>query len=154
MRMSNLAVEELHSIAEGKRKRGAGFQIAAIRLMAEHTLPKPEQRHELSGNVTITVECAIPTRASQAQHLVVEASQERLQERQGLVIPSYVTNTISSGLTNEPEPISDPEPPMIHEDGRLRADSSVALTAEERRAKARDEWQAEQAELRQADGNE
>jgi len=143
MRVSNLAMEELHSIAEGKRRRGAGFQIAAIRLMAEHTLRKPAQEHELSGNVTIRVECAIPTRAAVVppQHLVEEVAEKEAERVDSPIRGRYVNSL--------PAPQDVVESELVHEAGRL-VGSPDKRSVEERRQAARQEWADEQAALREA----
>lgn len=136
MRVSNLAIEELHQIAEGKRKRGAGFQIAAIRLMTDHTLPKPAQEHELSGSVTINVQCAIPTKGA-PQHLVNVTPEKEAERVDSPIRGRYVNSSA------EPQDVVDPmRLPSVIEDGKL-VGAPDNRTRDERRDAERAAWLAD-----------
>ncbi len=148
----------------GAIARNAAVQLQAIQTKLAYVFAKPAQEHELSGNVTIRVECAIPTRASivAPQHLVSDGAEKTAERVDSPIRGHYVNSPTSSGLANEPEPIADPEgDPLDPDDTRARAMLAPSVieagrlkgapdnrTADQRREDARIEWRADQAKLR------
>lgn len=157
----------------GYRPRNASAVLGALRLKLEWGHSRPKQQHELSGQVTIVVTSPLPgAPGSMRQAKVLDVPREDAQVLTGQRRPiteitstsekvENSTNRVTKNVTdtdyvtNDPDPIAEPEEPespLVHEDGRLRAAPPAPATAEERRAQARAEWQAERAPVAVGDG--
>lgn len=162
IKLTHGQIDTLDAMATGAYKpRNAVAVLGAIRTKMEYAYSKPKQETELSGNVVISVSSPLPGPPGSArllptpQHLALEAAGNSAADQQGPGICDYVTSATSSSiLTNEPEPIVDPEPPMalspmatpsIIEAGKLVATDDQHLTAEQRREAERDAWLADEA---------
>lgn len=165
------------------RERNAGVSLSALRLKMEYGYSKPAQEHELSGSVTIVVTSPLlgsPGSGVKAKALpVATMDAQALSLQQGPITANMSTRESAeiraqsqSGLdyvTTDPDPITDPEgdpldpdeerpfdpmtAPSIIEAGKLIATDDATMTAGQRRAKARDDWKAEQAALNGCDKN-
>ena len=161
IRLTAGQLDTLDAMAYGKfNPRNSRAILGAIRTKMEWGHAKPAQEHELSGNVVIRVECAIPTRA-QAKALLVanvgtlEAVETaELQPNQGqspiMALMSTKETAAEQAIQSAvPADISPMLLPSVIEDGKLIGDPDCR-TAEQRRADERAAWRAEQSMLGEA----
>jgi hypothetical protein len=148
-------LDKLNELAAGVGlTRNAGVILGALRTKAEFAYAKPAQEHELKGNVAITVSCAFPTREALEQAKVLPVANgepQVLSLQQGPITYIRSTEKDENGDAFEPAVMAQDvivnlmEQPSLIKAGRLVADPSTSMTAEQRRDKARADWLADTA---------